>query len=486
MHPTHLLRPLALVAIGALAACGKDNPASPPGTLAVAASRSSLSIIQGRSDTLTLTITRGGSFKGVVTLAASGAPTGATVTLGSPTLAAGETSTTATVTLVASVTPGTYPITVTASGTGVTNQTATLNLAVVAAEVADFRVVASRDTLKMVQGDSTNAYLRLTKTGGFAAAVSLSSGVLPAGVSVTFADTSLTGDSTRVTVRALASTTAGTYPITLTGTSGTTSRADTVSLVIAVAPDFGITVVPDTLTLVAGTNGQVRVRLSRRGGLADTVRLTLTGAPAGVTGTFGDSALTGDSTVLTIATTNATVAGTYGIGVRGTAGTRVRVDTLSLKVTPPPAGNSVDLTTAPAADTIAIKAGDSITVKVKRTGFTGPVRVTTDSLPTGIKIQLDTAGIAGDSARVPISVDSTAMAGSYTIRFIATAAGVAPDTATYALTVVAAGGGIGGSQRAAAALTGRREASARGRASPTDRNRSPSLLPPADRPRLNR
>ncbi|MGQ0647538.1 MAG: hypothetical protein ACT4P7_08185, partial [Gemmatimonadaceae bacterium] len=136
---SHLFRRAAALAAVALLACGdEDDPITPPGTLAVAASRSTLTITQGNSDTLTVTVTRGGSFTGPVELSASGAPTGATVSFGSATLAAGQTSTMATITVVAAVAPGTYPITVTARGAGLTDQTTTINLAVVAAQVADF------------------------------------------------------------------------------------------------------------------------------------------------------------------------------------------------------------------------------------------------------------------------------------------------------------------------------------------------------------
>jgi hypothetical protein len=71
------------------------------------------------------------------------------------------------------------------------------------------------------------------------------------------------------------------------------------------------------------------------------------------------------------------------------------------------------------------------------------IALTTDSLPAGVTIQIDSAGIAGDTLLVPITVDSTAVAGSYTVTFVGSAVGVASDSATYTLVVTAAGGSSG-------------------------------------------
>jgi uncharacterized membrane protein len=440
---TQLLRRTAVLAVFAFAACDDDDPVSPPGTLGVTASRTDLTVTQGGSDTLTLNVTRGGSFSGPVTLTATGAPDGATVTLASPTLASGVTSTTATVTVVAAVAPGTYPITITAAGTGIsTNPTTTINLTVTAAQVADFSVASSVDTLNVTPGDSATLYLRATRTGGFAGALALATDSLPAGWTVAFTDTSLAGDSTLVTLYADSSVTES-FDLVLRGTSDTTARTDTVRVNVAIPAGFSLGLEPDTLSLVAGTNGQVVVRANRMGGLADTVNLVIAGQPGGVTGMFGSAALDGDSTVLTIATDDTVAAGEYAIAVTGTAGTVVSTDTLYLTVSAPPAGNSLSLALTPASDSIAAGTTDTIAVVATRTGFAGPVMLTTDSLPAGVTVTIDSAGIAGDTLLVPITVDSTAVAGTYTITFVGSAAGVASDSATYSLVVTAAGGSSG-------------------------------------------
>src|SRR5689334_21382919 len=73
-----------------------------------------------------------------------------------------------------------------------------------------------------------------TTTGGFNTAVKLTATGQPAGVTVTFSPTSITGTGTSTrTLKVAASTVAGTYPITVKGTAGSTTETTTVSLVVS-------------------------------------------------------------------------------------------------------------------------------------------------------------------------------------------------------------------------------------------------------------
>ena len=91
---------------------------------------SSVTVPQGGTTDVLLTITLVGGFTGPVQLSTSGAPGGMTVTPDP----ASVTGTTADIDVVVggSVTPGAYPITITGTGAGVTNQVATLTVNVTA------------------------------------------------------------------------------------------------------------------------------------------------------------------------------------------------------------------------------------------------------------------------------------------------------------------------------------------------------------------
>jgi len=91
---------------------------------------SSLTVAQGGGGNQTILVPRSGNNAGDVTLVASGTPTGVTATFApAPTTAS---TATMTVAAAASTAPGTYTITVTGSSPGLTDQTTTFSLVVVA------------------------------------------------------------------------------------------------------------------------------------------------------------------------------------------------------------------------------------------------------------------------------------------------------------------------------------------------------------------
>jgi len=132
---SHALRPLvAAASIVFAVACnstyGDDGPTGNTGSIQVTANPSTLSLPQGGSGTITATLARGGGYTGVVTVAVSGLPTGATATVDPAQLSGISLSATVTVTIASTVTIGTYPVTVIAMGSGVQTRTASFQLAV--------------------------------------------------------------------------------------------------------------------------------------------------------------------------------------------------------------------------------------------------------------------------------------------------------------------------------------------------------------------
>ena len=98
-----------------------------PGSIALAATPTAISVQQGQSGNVNLALTRN-NFAGAVTFAATGAPTGVT-----PTFNPNGTTTSASVmslAVAANAPAGVHQITVTASGTGVTNATAQVALTI--------------------------------------------------------------------------------------------------------------------------------------------------------------------------------------------------------------------------------------------------------------------------------------------------------------------------------------------------------------------
>jgi hypothetical protein len=99
--------------------------------------------------------------------------------------------------------------------------------------------------------------------------------------------------------------------------------------------DFSISS-PLSLTVQAGSSGAATITTAVTAGAAETVKLSATGLPAGVTASFDPgSVLAGRSSTLTLTAANA-VAGSYTVTITGTAGSRSHSTTVTLTVAPPP------------------------------------------------------------------------------------------------------------------------------------------------------
>jgi hypothetical protein len=332
---TRLARSTLLLAALAVVACDDDDDITdPPGTLALSVSRTTLDVAAGSSDTLTASITRGGSFTGTVNLTVEDAPEGVTATLATPSLTGTQTSSAVTITVVAAVAPGSYPLTVKAEGDGVTDQETTVTLNVIAPVVVSFSLAATPDTAEITQGDTASALVTLTRTGGFGDAVVITTDSLPDGVTAVIGAPSLTGDTTTVTLTASDSATAGSYRFFITGTADTIVRTDTVALnvVAATAAGFSLAGTPDTARVTQGATANTLVTLTRTGGFADTVVITTDSLPAGVTAVIGAPSLGGDTTTVTLTASATATPGTFRFFITGTSGSIVSTDTIPVVV----------------------------------------------------------------------------------------------------------------------------------------------------------
>ncbi len=199
---------------------------APTPDFSLSATPSSRTVTPGQGTSYTVTITPSGGFSASVTLGVAGLPAGATGTF-SPNPA---TSTSAlSVTTSASTPAGTYPLTITGTGGGQTHQTrATL---VVQAGAQDFTLGASPASQTIGKGGSTTYAVTVTPVNGFGGSVSLSVSGLPNKASASFSPNPATSTST-LTVKTKQLVRRGTYPLTITGKSGSLSHTAPVTLVV--------------------------------------------------------------------------------------------------------------------------------------------------------------------------------------------------------------------------------------------------------------
>ena len=198
----------------------------------LSASPNAVSVVQGNSGTSTITSTVVNGFDSAVTLTASGQPTGVTVGF-SPSSITGTGTSTMKLTVAATTATGVYPITVTGTS-GSTKETTTVTLTVTAASSGSFTLAEAKPTLSVAPGTQTADKVTATPSGGFTGTIALSASGQPTGVTVAFSPTSIAGGSgSAVTeIKVLKTAKAGTYTITIKGTSGSTTATTTITLTI--------------------------------------------------------------------------------------------------------------------------------------------------------------------------------------------------------------------------------------------------------------
>lgn len=174
------------------------------------------------------------------------------------------------------------------------------------------------------QGQGASYTVSLTSTGGFTGAVNLTAG-LPSGAAGTFSPASVTlnsGSTANATlnVSTAATTPAGTNTLTITGTSGKVSGSVDASLTVnyKMSTAYSVAATPDSVTVPPGATAVYTLQLTRNNFSSAVSFSVLGGLPAGATATFSPNPVTGNSTTLQVATTAASVNGSYNLYLVGT------------------------------------------------------------------------------------------------------------------------------------------------------------------------
>ncbi|MGW7286465.1 M28 family peptidase [Streptomyces sp. NPDC054847] len=98
--------------------------------------------------------------------------------------------------------------------------------------------------------------------------------------------------------------------------------------------DFSVTVAPTSGSVEPGASATATVSTATTNGSAQTVRLSVPNAPAGVSATFTPSSVTsGDNSTIKVATTASTAPGTYTLIIDGTGTSATHTTTYTLTVT---------------------------------------------------------------------------------------------------------------------------------------------------------
>jgi hypothetical protein len=195
----------------------------------------------------------------------------------------------------------------------------------------DYSVSATPSSRTVTQGQGTTYNVTITPTGGFAGQVNLSVSGLPTGANGTF-NPNPTASTSTLTVTTSAATPAGSYPLTITGTSGALSHQTTVTLVVqAPAGDFTLGATPASRTVTRRSSTTYAVTITPVNGFSGSVSLSVSGLPSGATASFSPNPATSSST-LTVSTKQRTPRGTFTLTITGTSGGLTHTKTVTLVV----------------------------------------------------------------------------------------------------------------------------------------------------------
>ncbi|AIC15154.1 InlB B-repeat-containing protein [Nitrososphaera viennensis] len=297
---------------------------------------SSGTVQQGGSVQTTVTTTLLSGTSTSVSLSASGGPLGTSFTFspasGNPTFAS-----TLTINIPSNVATGTYQVTVAGSGGGV-SRTATYQLTISSqtAQPFNYALSVSPSSLSIAKGSSAQTTVSVDLLAGSSAqAVALSSTGQPSGVTVSFNPSS--GNPTfksTMSISVSSAANAGTYTLTITGTSGALAKSTTLTLTIVNAADFALSATPGTLIVHQGSAGSTTIKIDAVNGYSNTVSLSATGLPSGVTCAFSPSSGKPTfSSTLTLSASQSAATGTFTVTINGAgADGKTRTTTLTLTI----------------------------------------------------------------------------------------------------------------------------------------------------------
>jgi len=227
-------------------------------------------------------------------------------------------------------TPGTYVASfrVTDNG-GLTSPPATRTIT-----VPDFSLSATPSSQSVVPGGSVGYTATVAAGTGFTGTVDFSISGMPSGASASFNPASVTGSgSTILSVLTTAATPAGSYPLTITGTSGVVVHSAIVTLVVSVAGDFSISMTPAIRTIGRGASTTYSVSIVATPEFSGTVNLSADGVPKFVAANFSPTSVVQSGiSVLTVTTRKQTKTGNVTLSITGTSGSLVHSTNITLIV----------------------------------------------------------------------------------------------------------------------------------------------------------
>jgi hypothetical protein len=200
----------------------------------------------------------------------------------------------------------------------------------VAAAQPDFTIGVSPSSRTVTKGTGTSYTVSVGALNGFSGSVALSETGVPASA-VTFSPGSITASGSSTLTIDTNSLNAATYPLTITGTSGSTTHSVNATLVVQAAQtgDFTISVTPSSATIGRTSTTSYTVTISPQGGFSGSVNLSATDNSSGLSESFSPNPTSSTSTI-TVHATGLKRNRTLTVTITGTSGLLSHSTTLRL------------------------------------------------------------------------------------------------------------------------------------------------------------
>jgi subtilase family serine protease len=320
-------------------------------SLAVSAAASKVTIVQGATATLAVTVTTGGAYAGPITLAATGLPSGVTATWsGNGSSASGASTTVSTLTLKAATNAAltSAAMTITASGDGLQSKIQCTAQVLQAPAVA---LSLSPSAINMKSNAVQQVVVTATPTGGAKPSATTSSfqiAGLPAGITASWGAPSLTaagalqvtltlaGSSSAITSSSRPTITAQVHD-SATGSLYTATAAAT--LTVTHSNSLAASTALAAVGLGKGKSVSDPITISTANTFHTAVGLAITGLPTGVSATWSVNPVTPDGTTgigsatLTLQSASTAPLETKAATVTATGGGISVTKSISIKVT---------------------------------------------------------------------------------------------------------------------------------------------------------
>jgi hypothetical protein len=210
--------------------------------------------------------------------------------------------------------------------------------------------VSGAPSLVVQRGYSAQSTVTVTSEDGFSGDASLTVAGLPSGVTATFNANPITvpasgAAASNLLISASATATLGTFPLTITASSGSIQKVTTINLTVvdtgsgSSLPDFWIASNPNPLAVQPGSTSSTQIQVTSLNGFSSAVSLSVSGSYPGITvpstpnpATVTPPAQGSSPSALSFSIDPTVAPGTYVYTITGTSGTLTRTVQLSVVV----------------------------------------------------------------------------------------------------------------------------------------------------------